>query len=83
MGRQFIDRPFHISRRTLERLDFVHDAVHAPHQRLIRCRLAEINAGASVPAHFSTGYHYVSLGLNVQTTAAIMNNGRVWFQMEM
>lgn len=43
----------------------------------------KINAGASAPANFSTGYHYVSLGLNVQTTAAVMNNGRVWFQMEM
>jgi len=43
----------------------------------------QINIGASVPALFATGYHYISLGWNVQDTTPSFNNGRLWFMMEM
>jgi hypothetical protein len=43
----------------------------------------KVNAGASVPALFATGYHYLSIGLNVQDNTPTFDNGRVWFMMEM
>lgn len=43
----------------------------------------QINIGASVPAIFAAGYHYISLGWNVQDTTPSFNSGKIWFMLDM
>lgn len=45
----------------------------------------QLNIGASVPAIFTTGYHYISLGWNTQDTPSTpsFENGKIWFMLEM
>lgn len=42
-----------------------------------------LNIGASVPAIFTTGYHYISLGWNVEDTSPSFVEGKIWFMLDM